>query len=166
MCTEEGKGTSKIEYQTNRGYQEAWPSYIVSSKQNGPRFNMFAVPAFFVHYLWFSLFVFFCHCLYIYLFVFPLLLSSVTAFCLSKKEEKVINLTIKNPNLINYFFLHFWISLQKEVKMKWTLKTNSHMPCRTHTPLCSGLDKSLSEGHGCGMARAQNGRGMDAEWYV
>jgi hypothetical protein len=41
--------------------------------------------------------------------------------------------------------------------MKWTLKPNSHMPCRAHAVLCPELDKSLSEGHGRGMARARNG---------
>jgi hypothetical protein len=41
--------------------------------------------------------------------------------------------------------------------MKWTLKVNSHMSCRVHAALCRGLDKSLYEGHGFGMARARNG---------
>jgi hypothetical protein len=29
---------------------------------------------------------------------------------------------------------------------------NSHMPCHAHATLCRGLDKSLSEQHGHGMA--------------
>jgi hypothetical protein len=41
----------------------------------------------------------------------------------------------------------------------WTADANSHMPCpcRTNTALCSGLEKSLSERHGRGMARALHG---------
>jgi hypothetical protein len=30
-------------------------------------------------------------------------------------------------------------------------------PCRAHTVLCRGLEKSLSERHGRGMARARHG---------
>jgi hypothetical protein len=32
--------------------------------------------------------------------------------------------------------------------------------CQAHTALCHGLEKSLSERHGRGMARARHGRGM------
>jgi hypothetical protein len=40
----------------------------------------------------------------------------------------------------------------------WTVDVNPHMPCacRTHAALCRGLEKSLSERHGHGMARAQH----------
>jgi hypothetical protein len=54
---------------------------------------------------------------------------------------------------------------------------NSQMPCHAHThaALCHGFEKSLSDRHNRGMARAQhgrsidvartrNGRGMDAAW--
>jgi hypothetical protein len=37
---------------------------------------------------------------------------------------------------------------------------NSHMPCRAHAVLYRGLEKSLSERHGRGMARARHGHGM------
>jgi hypothetical protein len=37
----------------------------------------------------------------------------------------------------------------------WTADANSHMPC--HAALCRGLEKSLSERHGRGMARARHG---------
>jgi hypothetical protein len=30
---------------------------------------------------------------------------------------------------------------------------NSHVPCHAHAALSHGLEKSLSEQHGCGMAR-------------
>jgi hypothetical protein len=32
--------------------------------------------------------------------------------------------------------------------------------CHAHAALCRGLEKSLSERHGCDMARARHGRGM------
>jgi hypothetical protein len=32
--------------------------------------------------------------------------------------------------------------------------------CHAHAALCRGLEKSLSERHGCGMTRARHGRGM------
>jgi hypothetical protein len=32
--------------------------------------------------------------------------------------------------------------------------------------LCCGLEKSLSERHGCGMARARHENGMSTAWYV
>jgi hypothetical protein len=35
-----------------------------------------------------------------------------------------------------------------------TVDANSHMPCHAHAALCSGLEKSLSEGHGSGMGTA------------
>jgi hypothetical protein len=38
-----------------------------------------------------------------------------------------------------------------------TADANSHMPCHAHAALCRGLEKSLSERHGCGMARARHG---------
>jgi hypothetical protein len=44
----------------------------------------------------------------------------------------------------------------------WTADDNSHMPCHAHDLLCRGLEKSLSERHGRGMA----GRGMGAAWHV
>jgi hypothetical protein len=34
---------------------------------------------------------------------------------------------------------------------------NSHMPCHAHAALCRGLEKSLSERHGRGMAWARHG---------
>jgi hypothetical protein len=34
---------------------------------------------------------------------------------------------------------------------------NSHMPCHAHAALCRGLEKSLSERHGRGMALARHG---------
>jgi hypothetical protein len=41
----------------------------------------------------------------------------------------------------------------------WKADTNSHMPCpcRVHAALCRGLEMSLSERHGRGMARARHG---------
>jgi hypothetical protein len=39
----------------------------------------------------------------------------------------------------------------------WTADANSHMPCHAHAALCRGLEKSLSERHGRGMARARHG---------
>jgi hypothetical protein len=44
----------------------------------------------------------------------------------------------------------------------WMAGANSYMlcPCRTHVALCRGLEKSLIERHGHGMAQAQHGRGM------
>jgi hypothetical protein len=36
----------------------------------------------------------------------------------------------------------------------WTADANSHMPWHAHAALCRGLEKSLSEQHGRGMARA------------
>jgi hypothetical protein len=42
----------------------------------------------------------------------------------------------------------------------WTADANSHMPYHAHAALCRGLEKSLSERHGRGMARARHGRGM------
>jgi hypothetical protein len=39
----------------------------------------------------------------------------------------------------------------------WTTDANSHMPCHAHAALCRGLEKSLSERHGRGMAQAQHG---------
>jgi hypothetical protein len=33
---------------------------------------------------------------------------------------------------------------------------NSHMPCHAHAALCHGFEKSLSERHGRGMARARH----------
>jgi hypothetical protein len=53
------------------------------------------------------------------------------------------------------------------VNNQQTLKANSYMPCRAHAvplprhaALCGGLEKSLSERHGRGMARVRNGRSM------
>jgi hypothetical protein len=77
--TEKGEGTPKIEYQTNRGYQEAWPSYTVRSKQNGLRFNTFAFPAFFLHYLLFSLFASYLYFLCVDLFPQIAILSYSTS---------------------------------------------------------------------------------------
>jgi hypothetical protein len=34
----------------------------------------------------------------------------------------------------------------------WTADANSHKPCHAHAALCHGLEKSLSEWHGRGMA--------------
>jgi hypothetical protein len=34
----------------------------------------------------------------------------------------------------------------------WTADANSHMTCHAHAALCRGLEKSLSEWHGCGMS--------------
>jgi hypothetical protein len=34
----------------------------------------------------------------------------------------------------------------------WMADANSHMPCHAHAALCRGLEKSLSERHGRGMA--------------
>jgi hypothetical protein len=42
----------------------------------------------------------------------------------------------------------------------WTADGNSHVPCHAHTALCRGLEKSLSERHGRGMARTRHGRGI------
>jgi hypothetical protein len=42
----------------------------------------------------------------------------------------------------------------------WTTDANSHMPCHAHAALCRGVEKSLSERHGRGMALAQHVRGM------
>jgi hypothetical protein len=44
----------------------------------------------------------------------------------------------------------------------WTADSNSYMPCpfRAHVALCRGLEKSLLERHGRGMARERHGRGM------
>jgi hypothetical protein len=42
----------------------------------------------------------------------------------------------------------------------WMADTNSHMPCHAHAALCRGLEKSLSEWHGRGMARERHGRGV------
>jgi hypothetical protein len=42
----------------------------------------------------------------------------------------------------------------------WTADANSHIPCRSHAALCRGLEKSLSEWHGRGMAWKLHGRGM------
>jgi hypothetical protein len=36
--------------------------------------------------------------------------------------------------------------------------------CHAHAALCRDLEKSLSERHGSGMARARRGRCMDAAW--
>jgi hypothetical protein len=36
--------------------------------------------------------------------------------------------------------------------------------CHAHAALCRGLEKSLSEGHGRGIARARHGQGM--AWHV
>jgi hypothetical protein len=41
-----------------------------------------------------------------------------------------------------------------------TADANSHIPCRSHVALCCGLEKSLSERHGRGMAWERHGRGM------
>jgi hypothetical protein len=43
----------------------------------------------------------------------------------------------------------------------WMADANSHMPCHAQAALCRGLEKSLSERHGRGMARAQHGM---CEW--
>jgi hypothetical protein len=42
----------------------------------------------------------------------------------------------------------------------WMADAHSHIPCRSHAELCRGLEKSISEGHGRGMAWEQHGRGM------
>jgi hypothetical protein len=39
----------------------------------------------------------------------------------------------------------------------WTADANSHMPYHAHAALCRGLEKSLVERHGRGMARARHG---------
>jgi hypothetical protein len=39
----------------------------------------------------------------------------------------------------------------------WTADANSLMPCHAHEALCRGLEKSLSERHCRGMARARHG---------
>jgi hypothetical protein len=39
----------------------------------------------------------------------------------------------------------------------WTADANSHMPCHAHAALCRGVEKSLSERHGRGMARTWHG---------
>jgi hypothetical protein len=41
-----------------------------------------------------------------------------------------------------------------------TADANSHMACHAHAALCRGLEKSLSERHGRGKARAPHGHGM------
>jgi hypothetical protein len=40
----------------------------------------------------------------------------------------------------------------------WTANANSHVPCHAHAVLYRGLDKSLSEQHGRGMARVNQTR--------
>jgi hypothetical protein len=40
------------------------------------------------------------------------------------------------------------------------VSVNSHMSCHAHASLLRGLEKSLSERHGRGMARARSGRDM------
>jgi hypothetical protein len=42
----------------------------------------------------------------------------------------------------------------------WIADANSHMSYHAHVALYHGLDKSLSEWHGRGMARARHGRSM------
>jgi hypothetical protein len=42
----------------------------------------------------------------------------------------------------------------------WAADANSHMPYRAHAALYRGLEKSPSERHGRGMARAQHRSGM------
>jgi hypothetical protein len=46
----------------------------------------------------------------------------------------------------------------------WTVDANSHIPCRSNAApnaaLCRGLEKSLSERHGSGMAWERHGRDM------
>jgi hypothetical protein len=42
----------------------------------------------------------------------------------------------------------------------WTADANSHIPCHSHAALCRGLQKSLSERHGRGMAWERHRRGM------
>jgi hypothetical protein len=39
----------------------------------------------------------------------------------------------------------------------WTADANSHMPCHDHAALCGGLEKSLLDRLGRGMARARHG---------
>jgi hypothetical protein len=39
----------------------------------------------------------------------------------------------------------------------WTADANSHIPCHAHAALCRGLEKSLSERHGRGMAGKRHG---------
>jgi hypothetical protein len=46
----------------------------------------------------------------------------------------------------------------------WTADVNSHTPCHAHAALCRGLEKSLSERHGRGMAQARHGMGV--AWYL
>jgi hypothetical protein len=41
----------------------------------------------------------------------------------------------------------------------WTVDANSHISCRSHAALCRGLERSLSERHGRGMAGERHGNG-------
>jgi hypothetical protein len=45
----------------------------------------------------------------------------------------------------------------------WTVDANSHLPRRSHATLCHGLEKSLSERYGHGMAWEHHGCGMAGE---
>jgi hypothetical protein len=47
-------------------------------------------------------------------------------------------------------------SRKKPTCRLWTTDANSHMPCHAHAALCRGLETSLPERHGRGMARARH----------